>query len=275
MRKNKFREFLNEGRATVGTHMNEMSPNMAEVIGHSGAFDYIELVGEYADWDLKDLANFSRAVDLFPHMSSMMKVEQEPRVFIATRSIDAGIESVLFTDCRSAEDAKACIQAVKPESPQSAGIHGCGMRRNVGYVVEGCSEAWVNAMDEVVIALMIEKAGAMEQIDEILSLKGLDMVQFGPGDYSISIGKPGKGRDPDVQKAQRTMIEKALKKGVQPRVEINSYEQAKPWIEMGVRHFCIGWDLKVIYEWCKVHGEGLKNLLSLDTSSVSKKQSTY
>ncbi len=261
MHKNKFREFLNTGKPTVGTHMDEVSPSIAEVIGYSGAFDYIELVGEYADWDLKDLANFSRAVDLFPHMSSMMKVEQEPRIFIATRSIDAGIESVLFTDCRSVEEVKACISAVKPESPKSGGIHGCGMRRNVGYVVEPCSEAWANAMDDVVIALMIEKAEAMEQIDEILSIKGLDMVQFGPGDYSISIGKPGKGRDPDVQKAQRDMIEKALKKGIHPRVEIGNFEQAKPWIEMGVRHFCVGWDLRVIYDWCKVNGEGLKKLL--------------
>jgi 2-keto-3-deoxy-L-rhamnonate aldolase RhmA len=262
MRKNKFREFLNSGKATVGTHMDEVSPSIAEVIGYSGAFDYIELVGEYADWDLKDLANFSRAVDLFPHMSSMMKVEQEPRIFIASRSIDAGIESVLFTDCRSAEEARACIRAVKAESPESGGIHGCGMRRNVGYVVEPCSQAWVDAMDDVVIALMIEKAGAMEQIDEILSIKGLDMVQFGPGDYSINIGKAGKGRDPDVQKAQRDMIEKALKKGIHPRVEIGSFEQAKPWIEMGVRHFCVGWDLRIIYDWCKTNGEGLKKLLS-------------
>lgn len=261
MRKNKFREFLNSGKSTVGTHMDEVSPSIAEVIGHSGAIDYIELVGEYADWDLKDLANFARAVDLFPHMSSMMKVEQDPRVFIATRSIDAGIESVLFTDCRSAEEAEECIKAVRSESPQAGGIHGCGMRRNVGYVVEPCSEAWAKAMDDVVIALMIEKAGAMEQIDEILSLKGLDMVQFGPGDYSISIGKAGKGRDPEVQNAQRVMVEKALKKGVHPRVEIATYEQAKPWIEMGVKHFCVGWDVRTIYMWCKENGEGLKKLL--------------
>ena len=262
MRKNKFREFLDAGKSTVGTHMNDVSPNIAEVIGHSGAFDYIEFVGEYADWDLKDLSNFARAVNLFPSMSSMMKVEQEPRVFIATRSIDAGIESMLFTDCRSAAEAKECIRAVKAETPEDGGLHGCGMRRNVGYVVEPCSETWAKSMNDVVIALMIEKAGAMEQLDEILSLKGLDMVQFGPGDYSINIGQAGNSRGPDTQRAQREMIEKALKKGVHPRVEIGSFEQAKPWIEMGVRHFCVGWDWRIIYDWCKTNGEGLKNLLA-------------
>ena len=58
------------------------------------------------------------------------------------------------------------------------------------------------------------------------------------------------------------MIELALKKGVNPRVEIGSFEQAKPYVEMGVRHFCIGTDLKVIYGWCQRQAEGMQKLLT-------------
>jgi len=43
---------------------------------------------------------------------------------------------------------------------------------------------------------MIEKKSAMQNLDEILSVEGVDMVQFGPSDYSISIGKPGQARHP-------------------------------------------------------------------------------
>jgi 4-hydroxy-2-oxoheptanedioate aldolase len=102
----------------------------------------------------------------------------------------------------------------------------------------------------------------MENLEEILSVKGVDMVQFGPGDYSITIGKPGQRQDPEVQKAERDMIELALKKGVAPRVEIASFEQAKPYLEMGVRHFCIGTDLKVIYGWCQQQAAGMRQLLA-------------
>ncbi|MDD5082416.1 MAG: aldolase/citrate lyase family protein [Dehalococcoidales bacterium] len=262
MKKNQLRELLKAGKPTLGTHLVGPWPGMVEVIGHSGAFDYIEYVGEYSPFSLEQLDNFGRAIELFPNMSSMMKVEEQTRGFIATRAIDAGIQNVLFTDCRSAAEVRECVRLVRSERPDAGGAHGCGMRRNVGYVVEGCSEAWTRAMDEVVIAFMIEKKGAMEELTEILSIKGVDMVQFGPGDYSISIGRPGQGRAPEVQKAHRDMIELALKKGVPPRVEIASFDQAKPYIEMGVRHFCIGWDVSTIYAWCKQQAEGMRNLLA-------------
>jgi len=262
MKRNRLRELLNEGKPTLGTHVITPWPGIVEVIGHSGAFDYIEYVGEYSPFSLEQLDNFGRTIELFPNMSSMMKVEEQARGFIATRAIDAGIQNVLFADCRSAEAVRECIRLVRPETPEAGGTHGCSMRRNVGYVLEVGSEAWTKAMNDVVIAIMVEKKGAMENLEEILSVKGVDMVQFGPGDYSITIGKPGQRQDPEVQKAERDMIELALKKGANPRVEIASFEQAKPYVEMGVRHFCIGTDLRVIYWWCQQQAEGMQKLLA-------------
>jgi len=262
MKRNGLRELLNEGKPTLGTHVITPWPGIVEIIGHSGAFDYIEYVGEYSPFSLEQLDNFGRTIELFPNMSSMMKVEEQSRGFIATRAIDAGIQNVLFADCRSAEAVRECIRLVRPETPESGGTHGCNMRRNVSYVLEVGSEAWTEAMNEVVIAIMIEKKGAMENLEEILSAKGVDMVQFGPGDFSITIGKPGQRQDPEVQKAERDMIELALKKGVNPRVELASFEQARPYVEMGVRHFCIGTDLKVIYGWCQQQAEGMQKLLA-------------
>jgi len=262
MKNNKLRELLNAGKPSIGTHMITTSPQVVEVIGYSGAVDYIELVGEYASWGLIDLENFARAVELFPHMSSMMKIDQEPRVFITTRSLDCGIQNILFTDVHSAAEVKECIRAVRPETPEDGGVHGCSMRRSVGYLLECGNEDWAKAQRDVVIAVMIEKKSAMENLEEILSVKGVDMVQFGPCDYSISLGKPGQAGSPEVQKAQRDMIELALKKGVAPRVEIGSFEEAKSYIDMGVRHFCIGTDLSVIYEWCQQNGGGLRELLA-------------
>ncbi len=56
----------------------------------------------------------------------------------------------------------------------------------------------------------------MQNLEEILEVKGVDMVQFGPVDYSISIGKPGQGRSPEVQNAHEKMIELALKEVYTP-----------------------------------------------------------
>ena len=262
MRNNRLRELLNEGKPTIGTHVIIPWPGVVELIGHSGAFDYVEYVGEYSPFSLEMLEDFGRAIDIFPNLSSMMKVEEQTRGFIATRAIDAGIQNVLFTDCRSAEDVRECVRLVRSEMPEAGGTHGFGMRRSIGYASYGDAEEWAHAMNDVVIAIMIEKKGAMEDLDAILSVEGVDMVQFGPSDYSISIGKPGQGADPEVQKAHRDMIELALKKGVAPRVEAGGIEQVKPFVEMGVRHFCVGWDVRTIFTWCREQGKGIQELLS-------------
>ena len=262
MKKNRLRELLDAGKPTIGTHVITMSPEIVEVIGHSGAFDYIELCGPYASWSLPALDNFARAVELFPHMSSMMKVEPDARLFITTRSLGAGIQNVLFADCHSAAEVKDCIRMVRAATPEDGGLQGCVIRRIGGYLLDIGNEAWVKALREVVIAVMIEKASAMEQLEEILSVDGVDMVQFGPCDYSINIGKPGQMTSPEMQRKERDMIELALKKGVHPRVQLDSFEEAKEFIDMGVRHFCIGYDLITLYQWCQQHGEGLRKLLA-------------
>ena len=262
MKKNRLRELLNAGKPTLGTHMISVSPQIVEIIGHSGAFDYIELVGEYAAWGLTDLENFARSVELFPNMSSMMKVEQEPRTFITFRTLGAGIQNVLFANCYSAAEVRECIRAVRPATPEDGGIHSGAVRRSGGYFIDVGNEAWAQAQREVVIAVMIEKVSAMEQLEEILSIEGVDMVQFGPTDYSLNLGRPGQEGSPEVQEKQREMIELALKYGIHPRVEIENFEQAQEYLALGVRHFCFGTDLFILYQWCQENGEKMQKLLS-------------
>mgnify|MGYP001560722719 CR=1 FL=1 len=262
MRKNVVRELLRAGKPTLSIRMITTSPQIVEIIGHSGAFDFIELLGEYASWTVTNLENFSRAVELFPAMSSMMKVEREPRLHITQRALGAGIQNVLFADCDSAEEVKECIRYVKPLMPEDGGLHGSSMRRNVGYVLEAGSEAWASAMRDVVIDVMIESESALEQLDEILAVKGLDMVHFGPSDYALSIGKAGKGKTAEIQKKHRYVIETALKCGIRPRVVIDSYEEAKEYVDMGVLDFCVGNDLGILYRWCLLNGKEMRNLLA-------------
>jgi 2-keto-3-deoxy-L-rhamnonate aldolase RhmA len=190
-----------------------------------------------------------------------MKVEEQTRGFIAQRAIGHGIQNILFTDIRNADDVRECIKLIMPETPELKGMHGASMRRNVGYVQYSGGPEWVQAMKDTVIAFMIEKKTAMDDLEEILSIPHVDMVQFGPNDYSVSVGRPGGSGSPETQKVQMQMIEMALKKGVAPRVEINSADQAKPFIAAGVKHFCVGWDMRVVYEWCKAQGPAMRKAL--------------
>lgn len=257
-RKNVLRERLRAGKPTLGTHIHSSWPGMVEVIGHSGVIDYIEFSGEYAPYDLYSLENFGRAIDLFAHMTSMMKIDQEPRVYLASRAIGSGIQNLLFADIRTAEDAKAVVAAARADTPSAGGLMGAGMRRDVGYVLGPGSQDYVEQLEEGVVALMIEKESALNQLEEILSIKGVDMVQFGPADYSMSIGIPGQKTHPKVKEAERYVIETALRMGVAPRVEMNDFKEAAPYLEMGVKHFCVGWDVRTIYLWCKEQGSAFE-----------------
>jgi len=264
MRPNRLRQLLNEDKPSVGTHIHSSWPSVHELVGHSRMFDYIEFVAEYAPYDLYSLENIGRAIDLFPHMTSMMKIEQEPRTWLTVRAIGSGIQNVLFADPRTKEDIEECVRAVRAEAPHVNGRHGVGMRRDVSFVLDCGTEEFVQSLDDAVIAVMIEKKSAVENLDDLLSVPGVDMVQFGPADYSMSLGLTGQFTHPEVLEAEKYVIETSLTKGIQPRAEINSPDQAKRYLDMGVKHFCIGTDMVILFEWFKANGSAMRDLVGAD-----------
>jgi 2-keto-3-deoxy-L-rhamnonate aldolase RhmA len=271
VRKNNLRELLRDGKPTLGTHANLDNPTIVELIGNSGMFDYVEFVAEYGPYDLKSLENLGRAVDLFPNFSAMIKVEQEPRTFVTIRALGSGIQNLLFADIRTVADAQASVAAVRAEAPGSDGIHGVGMRRDAGYVLEGGSEAWIKSLDEAVICLMIEKKECVENLEAVLSVPGIDMVQFGPSDYAMSIGVPGRyqgGRHPAVIEADEFIIKTAQKMGIRPRIELADPSAAQPYLDMGVKDFCIGWDVTIMYSWFKEKGKAMRELLGVEVPDM-------
>jgi len=257
--KNKLRNLLRKSEPTLGTHVFIAWPGVTELVGHTGVYDYVEFVSEYAPYDLYDLENLARVAELVG-ISSMIKIDQEPRTYIAERSLQAGIQNFLFADIRTVEDAEEAVRAVRAE-PE--GVNGVRMDRYRGYV--GCKASIADVVkwyDEAVVALMIEKEGAVENLEGILSVKGIDMVQFGPADYSVSIGLPGETKHPKVQEAELKTIKTALKMGIHPRAEINDPKDAKRYVELGIRDFCIGTDIRIIYDWWKENGSEMKKILS-------------
>ena len=169
MRRNPLRERLNAGKPTVGTHILSAWPTLVELIGHSKQYDYVEFTAEYAPFTMHDLDNLGRSFELM-NMSGMIKIEQTQYTHQAMRAIGAGFQSVLFADIRSVEDAKLAVDAVRAETTMARGVRGrgrlgVGMRRDVGTVREGGTPAYVDALNEVVIAIMVEKKSCVDDLD--------------------------------------------------------------------------------------------------------------
>ena len=209
-------------------------------------------------------------------MGGMIKIEQTQYTHQAMRAIGAGFQSVLFADIRTVEDAKAAVDAVRAETTMAKGVRGrgllgVGMRRDVGIVRQGGTPAYVDALNEVVIAIMVEKKSCVDDLDAILSVPGIDMVQFGASDFSMSIGKTGQYGHPDVLAAETKTIQTALKKGLHPRVELRDPSQAGRYLEMGVKHFCIGWDVRILADWWDTKGAEMRKLLRAKPKKAAAK----
>ena len=259
MRPNVLREKLNARESTVSTHIHTVWPAVVEAIGHTGLYDYVEFVAEYGSFDLHDLENLCRASELYS-MGSMIKIDQSHQRFLAQRGIGAGFSSVLFTDCRSADDVRECVRIARPDTPEDKGLYGVAVRRNA-YMGDSGTPEYVQALRDTVVAIMIEKKGAVDELEEILSIPGVDMVQWGGSDFSMNIGRPGERNHPEVEAARKKVFETAIRMGVPPRAEIWSPDQAKEYLDMGVRHFSIGTDIAILYDWWRGNGNRLREAI--------------
>jgi 4-hydroxy-2-oxoheptanedioate aldolase len=124
----------------------------------------------------------------------------------------------------------------------------------MGY---GGNEAYVDLINDTVVAVMIEKKGAVDDLDEILDIPGVEMVQWGGTDYSMSVGLAGQRNNPDILAARNRVFKAALDKGVPPRAEVQTPDDAKEFLDMGVRHFSIGTDITILYGWWQENGEAI------------------
>ena len=259
---NTFRQALDAGQPTIGTHFMFNDPDIAELIGDTGVFDYAEYVAEYSTFDMARLYHIARAAQC-GNLPLMIKLDQANETFWAQAALGAGFHSVLFTDVRTPEDVDRAMQSIRPDKPSTAGIGGhMGVKIRRPALAGYRGGDYDGSLDGVVTAIMIEKRVAVEEIDAVLSRAaalGVDMTQWGPSDYAFSFDERP---DADaVREAEELVIRKSLEHGVAPRIEIGAVEQAQRYLDMGVRHFCIGWDRFLVQQGFTALGSGLRALI--------------
>lgn len=260
-RPNTLQQKIAAGEPTVGTHFLSIDPDIPEIIGDTGLFDYAEFCAEYALFDMPMLAHLARAGQA-GNLPLIIKLDQAGQEFWAQAAIGAGFDGVLFTDIRSAADVTAAVAAVRPDLPGTPGRMGVKIRRSAmsSYAEAG----YVDALSSIVLMIMIEKAAAVADLDAVLDAAadlGIAMTQWGPVDYALSSGRPGLTHTAEVRSVEERVIAQSLAHGLLPRVEIADVEDAHRYLELGVRHFCIGWDRFMYRSELQRLGQGMQALL--------------
>ena len=237
MKENKLRELIRQGAPSTCTRMWSIWPFYTELVGSTGHFDYIEFVAEYAPFTEYDLENIARAAEL-NNMGTMIKVDYQNRGYIAQKAVAAGFQAVLFADHHTPDEVRETVEMMKSDK-LGQGRYGYPNRRFIGCQPYLSQMDHCQRVDDVVLAFMIEKGDAMDNIEEICQIPGVDMVQFGPSDYSMSKGKNSADYRDEFKAAEKRMIEVALKNGVRPRCELLNLDGAQYYIDMGVKDFSL------------------------------------
>ncbi len=262
MKPNKLRELLDAGKPSVCTRIHSRWPFITEAVGATGRYDYVEFAGEYAPFTQQELEGIAMAAEL-TGMAAMIKVDMLNRGYVCQKAMAAGFNALLLVDHRTPEDVKESLRLIRPDSPEDGGAFGFPVRRFnfAGSWASYSFEEYKKLLRSTVVAVMIEKKEAVENLKEILAVPGIDMVQWGPADYALSSGWERKEKKDELKEVERYVIETAIKCGVQPRAEINTAAQAAYYKKLGVKHFSLGDEVMNNLAYWRTQGEELRGVL--------------
>lgn len=241
---NLIRSRLLSGKPTVATRLWSTSPAAVEAMATTRSFDYVEFLAEYSSFSLQDLENFVRAAELHG-IGSIIKVDLQNRFYVAQRAAAAGFQGILFCDHKTPEEVHETIFRLSPDC-LGEGRFGYPNSRWIGYSGYISQMDYAQMVRNLVKAFMIEKKEAVDNIKEICAIPGVDMIQFGPSDYSMSCGWNSGEHKQELQEIEEYVIRVALEHGVAPRCECDTLEKAEYYKSLGVRHFCIGDEFRIL-----------------------------
>ncbi len=185
--------------------MRLTDPAVAEIVDMLG-LDWVAIDSEHVAYDLQTL---QMLVMLLRDTPTLIRVPGNDAIHIK-RILDLGAAGVIVPHVYSAEEARRAVAATKYPP---VGIRGTGPRRPGRYGdMEG--EYLASANDVTVATIMVETVGAVEAIDEIVTIPGLDAIMIGAVDLSASMGLLPKFDDPRVTEAIDRVIASAKGAGI-------------------------------------------------------------
>ncbi len=247
---------LSKGELTIGSWITLGHPSIAEIMAAAG-FDWLVLDMEHSVLELSEVQTLIQVLDGQQCPSIVRLTSNHPDQI--KRVMDAGATGVMVPMVKSAEDAKAAVQSVY-YPPR--GQRGVGLARAQGY---GASfqkyRSWLE--ENAVIVVMIEHVDAVNSIDEILAVDGVDAYIIGPYDLSGSMGRPGDLDHPDVQSAIARVLEAGHHSGKPGGIHViePNQDELQRRIAAGFNFLGYGLDIRILDSVCRSHMKTIRERL--------------
>lgn len=185
---------LKNNKLTIGSWLSLAHPSIAEIMLSAG-FEWLTIDLEHSVISLEQAQDLIRTIDLSGKIPLVRVGENDQNLI--KRVMDAGAHGVIVPMVNSKEDAEKAVNAVKYPPVGKRGV-GLARAQGYGFDFERYKE-WLNT--ESVVVVQIEHIKAIENLEEILAVPGVDGSIIGPYDLSGSLGWPGEFDRPKVQEA--------------------------------------------------------------------------
>jgi 2-keto-3-deoxy-L-rhamnonate aldolase RhmA len=215
-------------RPLLGLFVGLPSPALVEMCGHAG-FDFVVIDNEHGPASIETTEHLIRAA----RASGVAPVVRTQESDIL-RILDVGASAIQVPQVDSADQARRIVAAAKypPRGTRGAAFS----TRAAGYGFFGGASHVAASNDGVAVIVMAETRRAIDNLDAILAVPGIDAVFFGPNDLSFSMGHPGAMQHPDVVGAIEHGIARALAAGIAPGVLATDPGDFRRWATLGARY---------------------------------------
>lgn len=226
MRPNRVLRAWREGRQTIGGWLSTPSGHSAEVMAHLG-FDWLCVDMQHGAIGYAGALEMCRAISTTETTPFVRVPWNDPAAIM--KVLDAGAYGVIVPLVNNRAEAERAVWASRypPQGGRSSGPTRAAMYGGDGYADE--------ANGEIAVIVMIETTEALDNLDAILSVEGVDCAYIGPSDlaYALGIRPTGDNADPRHQETVLRILEACRRHGVAAGIHTGSLEYTLKWLEAG------------------------------------------
>ena len=241
MRSSRIKQKITRGQPALITTLHFMDGSLYEMTSLMG-FDGIWIDLEHHSHSLETAAQMMRAARV--GTSDIVARPAKGEFMRLARVLEIGASAIMYPQCDNADEASQLVRAAKfpPE-----GRRGCDWGgSDTPYMMMPMEEYLRKANEETLLIAQIESPEALENVEAIAQVPGIDILFLGPGDYSIRLGIPGQSQHPEIRAAEDRIARAASHAGIHWGLPVGSPEQAQDAIDRGARFICHQADLNLM-----------------------------
>ncbi|WP_174804060.1 HpcH/HpaI aldolase family protein [Martelella limonii] len=234
-----FRKTCISFERVIGTFSAIPHPVAVEIAATSGAA-FLCIDCEHAQIGRERVEDMIRAADLH-RVPAMVRVPGHQPEAIAS-ALDAGAAGVLVPRVSTAGEARAAVAATRFPPVGRRGV-GPGRAAGYGYRI---AETLKSANETVVLAIQIETAEGLANVEEIAAVEGIDVIFIGPGDLSVAIDAMGPDNAEKLNAAIRQIADTARAAGKAVGIFRPDGSDVAAWETAGISFYIIGSDAMML-----------------------------